>query len=50
MAVNNLLDKDFTENTVFGDITGYKYLSLGSSMAGTYIPGRNYWLSISYDF
>ena len=50
MAVNNLLDKDFTENTTLNDVTGYKYLSTGRSTTGTYLPGRNYWLSISYDF
>ena len=50
MAVNNLLDKDFTEHKTNGNVTGYKYLSLGSSMQGTYISGRNYWLSVSYDF
>ncbi|MDY6483574.1 MULTISPECIES: TonB-dependent receptor domain-containing protein [Acinetobacter] len=52
MAVNNLLDKDFTENQTIpygsGDETqSYKYLS---GNEGTYIAGRNYWLSISYDF
>lgn len=55
IAVNNLLDKDFTEyNTVnFTDSNGlqttevYSYLS---GLEGTYLPGRNYWLSVSYDF
>ncbi|TSH75961.1 TonB-dependent receptor [Acinetobacter sp. RF15A] len=50
MAVNNLLDKDFTEHKTVNDVTGYKYLSTGRSTSGTYLPGRNYWLSISYDF
>jgi outer membrane receptor for ferrienterochelin and colicins len=50
MAVNNLLDKDFTEHQTDGDVTGYKYLAIGRSTEGTYIPGRNYWLSVSYDF
>lgn len=60
MAVNNLLDKDFTEGaTQYKYIdskgstqtaTGYKYLDVGSSTSGTYLPGRNYWLSVSYDF
>ncbi|RKG31786.1 TonB-dependent receptor domain-containing protein [Acinetobacter tianfuensis] len=50
MAVNNLLDKDFTENQTVNNVTGYKYLSTGRSTSGTYLPGRNYWLSISYDF
>ena len=54
-AVNNLLDKDFTEYMDNYDLNGdvqqaYKYLSIGSAMSGTYISGRNYWLSISYDF
>lgn len=55
MAVNNLLDKDFTEYTTveyLDDTTNkttqsYKYLS---GLQGTYLPGRNYWLSVSYDF
>lgn len=60
MAINNLLDKDFTEGAKtysyldsrnrVQQATAYKYLDVGSSMAGTYLPGRNYWLSISYDF
>ena len=54
-AVNNLLDKDFTQNMEYVDINGdlqqaYKYLSIGRSSEGTYLAGRNYWLSISYDF
>jgi len=54
-AVNNLLDKDFTENMSYVDANGitqeaYKYLSIGRSNEGTYLAGRNYWLSISYDF
>ncbi len=28
----------------------YKYLSIGRSSEGTYLAGRNYWLSVSYDF
>ncbi|QOW52083.1 MULTISPECIES: TonB-dependent receptor domain-containing protein [Acinetobacter] len=55
MAVNNLLDKDFTEYTTVEYLDGtnnettqsYRYLS---GLEGTYLPGRNYWLSISYDF
>lgn len=54
MAVNNLLDKDFTEGQNYlyngGEATAYKYLDIGSSISGTYITGRNYWLSVSYDF
>ena len=55
MAINNLLDKDFTEYTNIDYVDegsvettqSYKYLS---GLEGTYLPGRNYWLSISYDF
>lgn len=55
MSVNNLLDKDFTEhkNVEYFDGTAtqttqsYKYLS---GLDGTYLAGRNYWLSVSYDF
>ena len=54
-AVNNLLDKDFTKNGSYTDANGdpasyYDYMVIGSGMSGTYLPGRNYWLSISYDF
>ena len=60
MAINNLLDKDFTEGSQTYNYvdargrtqsaTAYKYLDVGSSISGTYLPGRNYWLSVSYDF
>lgn len=59
MAVNNLLDKDFTKdnqsytydnNGKTQTATAYKYLDIGSSVSGTYLAGRNYWLSVSYDF
>lgn len=50
MAINNLLDKDFTENATSNGVVGYKYLSTGRSTSGTYLAGRNYWLSVSYDF
>ena len=59
MAVNNLLDKDFTkDNQSYTYVnkgktqtaTAYKYLDIGSSVSGTYLAGRNYWLSVSYDF
>ena len=64
MAVNNLLDKDFTKdnqtyeydstdkngNPITSNATAYKYLDIGSGMSGTYLAGRNYWLSVSYDF
>ena len=54
-AVNNLLDKDFTANQTYTTTAGdeasaYDYLSLGSSVQGTYIPERNYWLSLTYNF
>lgn len=54
-SVNNLLDKDFTDNMEYIDSNNvtqqaYKYLSIGRSNEGTYLAGRNYWLSISYDF
>ncbi len=59
MAVNNLLDKDFTKdnqsytydnNGKTQTATAYKYLDIGSAISGTYLAGRNYWLSVSYDF
>lgn len=54
-SVNNLLDKDFTSNGTYinsqnVEASYYDYMTIGSSMAGTYLAGRNYWLSISYDF
>lgn len=54
-AVNNLLDKDFTSNGSYIDTNGnpasyYDYMVIGSGMSGTYLAGRNYWLSVSYDF
>lgn len=54
-AVNNLLDKDFTANQTYTTTAGdeasvYDYLSLGRSVQGTYIPERNYWLSLTYNF
>ncbi|WP_089604281.1 TonB-dependent receptor domain-containing protein [Acinetobacter piscicola] len=54
-AVNNLLDKDFTDNGTYIDANGnpasyYDYMTIGSSTSGTYISGRNLWLSLSYDF
>ncbi|AYO53211.1 MULTISPECIES: TonB-dependent receptor domain-containing protein [Acinetobacter] len=54
-AINNLLDKDFTKNGSYIDANGdpasyYDYMVIGSGMSGTYLPGRNYWLSLSYDF
>lgn len=54
-AVNNLLDKDFTSNGTYIDANGnpasyYDYMVISSGMSGTYLPGRNLWLSVSYDF
>lgn len=52
-AVNNLLDKDFTKiigKTATSQTTVYEYIAMGSTNDGTYISGRNYWLSLSYDF
>ena len=54
-AINNLLDKDFTSNGTYIDTNGnpasyYDYMTISSGMSGTYLPGRNLWLSISYDF
>lgn len=54
-AVNNLLDKDFSSNGSYinndGDLaTYYDYMTIGSGISGTYLAGRNYWLSLSYDF
>lgn len=54
-AINNLLDKDFAGNQTYinakGELaTAYDYMSISSGMDGTYLPGRNFWLSVSYDF
>ncbi|AYA03691.1 TonB-dependent receptor [Acinetobacter sp. WCHAc010034] len=53
--VNNLLNKDFGEYKTFTATNGtptnaFLYTKTTSSSAGTYIPDRNYWLSISYNF
>jgi len=53
--VNNLLNKDFGEYKTFTAANGtptnaFLYTKTTSSSAGTYIPDRNYWLSISYNF
>lgn len=60
IAVNNLLDKNFTkDNQTYQyldasgrvhEATAYKYIDIGTKTIGTYLPGRNYWLSVSYDF
>lgn len=54
-SVNNLLDKDFTSNHSYINednepASYYDYMTIGSGMSGTYLAGRNYWLSVSYDF
>ncbi len=54
-SVNNLLDKDFSSNGSYIDANGnpasyYDYMQISSGMSGTYLAGRNYWLSVSYDF
>lgn len=53
--VNNLLNKDFGEYRTFtqtnGDLTNaFLYSKTTSATAGTYIPDRNYWLSLTYNF
>ena len=53
--LNNLLNQDFGEYNTFinadGDLTNaFLYTKTTSGIAGTYIPDRNYWLSVSYDF
>jgi outer membrane receptor for ferrienterochelin and colicins len=60
VAVNNLLNKDFTEGSktyAYKDAKGkvqqttsYKYFDIDKKTNGTFISGRNYWLSLSYDF
>ncbi|QDR79541.1 TonB-dependent receptor domain-containing protein [Sporomusa termitida] len=49
-AVNNVLDKDFGEAVVINGGTYYKYFSTGKESAGTYLTGRNYWVSMNYNF
>lgn len=54
-SINNLLDKDFSSNGSYIDASGnpasyYDYMTIGSGMSGTYLAGRNYWLSMSFDF
>ena len=53
--VNNLLDKDFGDYKSFINSdneveNAFLYTKTTSGIAGTYIPDRNYWLSVSYDF
>ncbi|MDH5820875.1 TonB-dependent receptor domain-containing protein [Acinetobacter pseudolwoffii] len=53
--VNNLLNKDFGDYKTFinsdNDVeNAFLYTKTTSGLAGTYIPDRNYWLSLSYDF
>nr|NSL47319.1 TonB-dependent receptor [Dendrosporobacter quercicolus DSM 1736] len=50
-AVNNLLDKDFGESIRIGSATHYKYVGgPGQTPTGTYLAGRNYWVSLNYNF
>src|SRR5690606_1976719 len=53
--VNNLLNKDFGDYKSFINSdneveNAFLYTKTTSGLAGTYIPDRNYWLSVSYDF
>ena len=53
-AVNNLLDKDFSDVTLYqsGRSSTYAgdYFQTAQSTTGYVIPGRNYWLSLNYQF
>ncbi len=50
-AVNNLLNKDLSEHYTVGTTNYYKYGTLGqSSSGGAVLPGRNYWVSMNYNF
>ncbi|AOA59931.1 TonB-dependent receptor domain-containing protein [Acinetobacter larvae] len=53
--VNNLLNKDFGDYKTFQNSRGesvnaFLYQKTGRSTEGTYIPDRNYWLALSYNF
>lgn len=48
--INNIFDKDF-DKTAWVNGTEYNlYYSAGKSTNGTYLSGRNYWVSLSYNF
>ncbi|EEC5203362.1 TonB-dependent receptor, partial [Salmonella enterica] len=53
-VVNNILDKDFSgvEAYKVGKSTTYAgdYFQTAASTTGYVIPGRNYWVSASYEF
>lgn len=53
-VVNNVLDKDFSgvETYKSGNQTTYAgdYFQTAASTTGYVIPGRNFWLSASYEF
>lgn len=49
-AVNNLLNKDFTRGRNVDGTFYYDYFSAGRSTGGSYLPGRNYWVSLNYNF
>lgn len=56
-SVSNLLDKDFTEyasydsdNDGINDAYASKYFQSSSSVAGTTLPGRTFWLSANLSF
>nr|NSL47607.1 TonB-dependent receptor [Dendrosporobacter quercicolus DSM 1736] len=50
-SVNNLLDKDFGKTAIVNGTTYYKYIGgSGQSPSGTYLAGRNYWVSVNYNF
>ena len=49
-AVYNLLDKDFTKMELFGSEYAGDYFDTSRSTSGYVTPGRNYWVSLNYDF
>ena len=53
-AVNNVLDKDFSDVTLYqvGRNSTYAgdYFQTAQSTTGYVIPGRNYWVSLNYQF
>ena len=49
-SINNLFNKDFDR---YYDVAGTSYnafVSTGKTTSGTYMSGRNYWLSFAYNF
>ncbi|WP_139853037.1 TonB-dependent receptor domain-containing protein [Acinetobacter pullicarnis] len=53
--VNNLFNKDFGDyrsyiNTNGDTVNAFLYNKTTSATAGTYIPDRNYWLAVTYNF